>query len=246
MQNRYTGDIGDFGKLGLLRALRAEGSSIGVNWYLVPDENHNGDGRHIDYLSNEKYRGCDESLWLELKKIVSSQQRKVSSLENDSILKATFFSNILDFRGKPLSERNRTRNTWNENALAKLRDSDIVFVDPDNGLMVPSAQGTPRANKYVEPKELAGYFAQGSSVIYYQHKARKQDCFYIEQHRRVLDEMNLDESAGLGLKFVSTSQRYYFFILQPGHIPAVQRAVDVMLASPWKAHFRQMKDWRKF
>ncbi|MGN1144419.1 MAG: hypothetical protein ACI4SU_07600 [Anaerovoracaceae bacterium] len=47
MQNRYTGDIGDFGKLGLLRQLSGAGFSIGVNWYLTPDESHNGDGRHI-------------------------------------------------------------------------------------------------------------------------------------------------------------------------------------------------------
>ena len=30
MQNRYTGDIGDFSKLGLLRALQAAGLSIGL------------------------------------------------------------------------------------------------------------------------------------------------------------------------------------------------------------------------
>ena len=40
MQNQYTGDIGDFGKLGLLRVLQESGLTIGVNWYLVPDENH--------------------------------------------------------------------------------------------------------------------------------------------------------------------------------------------------------------
>ena len=44
MQNRYVGDIGDFGKLGLLRALSSKGLSIGVNWYLTTDESHNGDG----------------------------------------------------------------------------------------------------------------------------------------------------------------------------------------------------------
>ena len=48
MQNRYTGDIGDFGKLGLLRVLQDAGFSIGVNWYLTPDENHNQDGKHTN------------------------------------------------------------------------------------------------------------------------------------------------------------------------------------------------------
>ena len=37
MQNRYAGDIGDFGKLGLLRTLYAAGFSVGVNWYLNPN-----------------------------------------------------------------------------------------------------------------------------------------------------------------------------------------------------------------
>ena len=45
MQNRYTGDIGDYSKLGLLRALQSAGFSIGLNWYLTPDETHNKIGR---------------------------------------------------------------------------------------------------------------------------------------------------------------------------------------------------------
>lgn len=59
MQNRYTGDIGDYGKLGLLRVLRASGLTIGVNWYLRPDEGHNDDGRHMGYLKDESDRSCD-------------------------------------------------------------------------------------------------------------------------------------------------------------------------------------------
>ncbi len=47
MQNRYTGDIGDFSKLGLLRVLHAARLSIGLNWYLTPDETHNNDGGHV-------------------------------------------------------------------------------------------------------------------------------------------------------------------------------------------------------
>lgn len=43
MQDRYTGDIGDFGKLGLLRVLQEQNLLIGVNWYLTPDETHNED-----------------------------------------------------------------------------------------------------------------------------------------------------------------------------------------------------------
>jgi hypothetical protein len=49
MQNRYTGDVGDFLKLGILRKLMP-GYRLGVAWWLYPDETHNKDGRHIGYL----------------------------------------------------------------------------------------------------------------------------------------------------------------------------------------------------
>lgn len=140
MQNRYTGDIGDFGKLGLLRALQASGLSIGVNWYLVPDEEHNNDGRYVQYLTSEDYRQCDEYLWLKLNQIVSSERRDVSPIENEGILKASFFSDMLDFSNRSTeTERTAVRRSWHKDALLALRGLDVVFVDPDNGLIVSSA-----------------------------------------------------------------------------------------------------------
>lgn len=35
MQDRYAGDIGDFGKIWVLKALQTQGLSVGVNWYRV-------------------------------------------------------------------------------------------------------------------------------------------------------------------------------------------------------------------
>ena len=35
MQDRYAGDIGDFGKIALLQQIREKGLTIGVNWYKV-------------------------------------------------------------------------------------------------------------------------------------------------------------------------------------------------------------------
>ena len=36
MQDRYAGDVGDFVKYGLLRAIR-EGKRLGIAWYLHPN-----------------------------------------------------------------------------------------------------------------------------------------------------------------------------------------------------------------
>lgn len=53
MQDRYTGDIGDFGKLGLLRILESQGLTIGINWSRTPDEDHNDDGKYTKYLKGQ-------------------------------------------------------------------------------------------------------------------------------------------------------------------------------------------------
>ena len=237
MQDRYTGDIGDFGKLGLLRKLRSTGLSIGVNWYRTPNESHNGDGRHMGYLENEAYRACDEQLWTKLRDIVHSERREVEALQSDQILKASFFSEPLLLTGKSKGERSAVREGWHRRALAALAGLDIIFADPDNGLLVPSASGTARENKYVLPNEILDYYTRGSSVVYYQHKARKRDEFYVGQQKQLLKSAACAGCAGIGLKFRTTSQRYCFFVIQPRHKETIERAVQELLASVWRNHF---------
>lgn len=237
MQNRYTGDIGDFGKLGLLRVLQASGLSIGVNWYLVPDETHNGDGRLVQYLEDASFCSYDEDLWLGLKRIVSSGKREVSALQKAQLLDAVFYSVLFSFSGKTEADRASFRETWHRNAIATLSDVDIVFVDPDNGLLVPSATGTRKENKYVKPAELADYYRQESSVVYYQHKARVPDSVYIEKHKKLLQSSGFEGASGFGLKFTKTSLRYFFFLIQPVHKVVITEAVEQMLASSWGDYF---------
>ena len=183
MQDRYTGDIGDFGKLGLLRQLHRNGLSIGVNWYLVPNETHNGDGRLIGYLKNRSFAACDEELWTSLGKIVENDRREVAALEKDAILPAKRYSVRLDFTDTRKPDRKSVRDRWHADAVKALQGCDLVFVDPDNGLICPSAVGMKKSNKYVLCKELADYYNTGASVIYYQHKARRKDEFYIDQQK---------------------------------------------------------------
>lgn len=38
MKNQYFGDVGDFGKYGLLTALASNEIKLGVNWYLTQDD----------------------------------------------------------------------------------------------------------------------------------------------------------------------------------------------------------------
>jgi len=237
MQNRYVGDIGDFGKLGLLRALSSKGLSIGVNWYLTADESHNGDGCHVDYLAKDEYRVCDEALWDALNQIRNIQPRETAAIERSGILSATYYSVPIACACNNKAGRLEQRKRWHMSALKALRGTDVVYVDPDNGLMVPSAQGTTKMRKYVEVQEIADYYRQGSSVIYYQHKARIQDVEYSKQYHSLLAAIDIPGERGLGLKFISTSQRFYFFVIQPRHESIIRDCVEQMLTTEWKKHF---------
>jgi hypothetical protein len=237
MQNRYSGDIGDFGKLGLLRTLTADGFLVGVNWYLTPDETHNDDGRHTGYLKKPEFKSCDVQLWDTLGEIVASGIREVRALETLGLLKANFYARPLDLSDTNRTEREALRWEWHCLAMEKLCKCNVVFVDPDNGLIVPSADHKPKSNKYVLPRELADYYQNGASVIYYQHKARRSDDFYIEQHKQLVSSGGFPRAAGMGLKFITTSQRFYFFILQPQHASQILESVRQMLRTDWRKHF---------
>jgi ACT domain-containing protein len=91
--------------------------------------------------------------------------------------------------------------------------------------------------KYVEAQEIADYYRQGSSVIYYQHKARKQDDEYAMQFHNLLTAIDIPQARGLGLKFISTSQRFYFFVIQPRHESIIRDCVAQMLTTEWSKHF---------
>lgn len=52
MKNQYIGDIGDYGKYGLLRFLSEHGIKIGVNWYLSKNDEIVIDGNINNYLKD--------------------------------------------------------------------------------------------------------------------------------------------------------------------------------------------------
>lgn len=239
MQDRYTGDIGDFGKLGLLRALYRAGLKIGVNWYLTLNE-ENGDGELTQYLTKREFIECDTELCDALKEIIDSKDRRVIKLQNDKILPAVFFSETLDFSSMNKTDRRTFRSKWHKRAIEQLcvADVDIVFLDPDNGIMVKTAEGTKRENKFVTEDEILDYFDRGKSVIYYQHKARKGNDFYLKQQKNLLAKR--PEAFDCNLWFSKTSHRYYFFLIHEEHRTMIESAVKEMLSSKWERYFKKL------
>ena len=92
MQNKYAGDVGDFGKIGVLRSLSSSNLRVGVNWYLIFDEVHNDDGKHTGYLRDPKFVCCDDELLGKLGCMVYGNQRSISAIENMNLIaNATYY-----------------------------------------------------------------------------------------------------------------------------------------------------------
>lgn len=186
MQDRYTGDVADFGKYGLLRAITRPGItkkgdpetlSLGVVWYRHPDEKDTNDGRHIDYLGpsgRENFRKCDPELYDCLSKIVrydsktrkAKARRAISKIENSEILgsQTRFFDEECPYDAD-------ARKKWRREALNEMKGCDLVFLDPDNGLRCNQNLDS---GKHAYLEEVLSFVLQGSAVIFYHHPDRRK------------------------------------------------------------------------
>jgi hypothetical protein len=173
MQNRYVGDVGDYLKLGILRAL-SPGHRLGVAWWLYPDGS-NRDGRHIEYLHQPvRWRQFDPPLFDALAETVASGQRDVRALESAHILPGTVFASEMIPSFGPIAGRQQSRQEWFARVRQKLIDCDLVSVDPDNGLQPDGfSHGSAKAGKSVLTNELLELARPGRCLIVYHHQTRR-------------------------------------------------------------------------
>lgn len=237
MQNRYAGDVGDFGKLGLLRFLEKQELKIGVNWYLTADETHNDDGKFVQYTTNKAYVGCDDDLINALSSIIENNVRSVSALEEKNLLKnSSYYAEEIKCPSQAIKE---FRASWHKEALAQLKDSDIVFLDPDNGLLPKTkSKGSKKSIKYVFPEEIIDYYEQGHSVIFYNHRTHEKENIYLERFHDLFQSEELRNAEKKVLTFCRYSLRDYVFIIQPKHSKTINNAILHFLETNWQRHFK--------
>lgn len=172
MQDRYAGDIGDYVKLALLKAL-APGRRLGVAWYRYPNEGHNADGKHVAYLSDaSRWRHLDPELFDALKNTVAAE-RSVRSIEGLGVLHATYHGTPMRSAEVTADLRCGWRTKWFSDTLSSLRGCNLVFADPDNGLIDdgPDRRRSRTFGKQMPLRE-AKALAEGRSAIIYHHNTR--------------------------------------------------------------------------
>lgn len=166
MKHQYVGDISDYRKYALLRALSAGGANrIGVCWMLTPDDGGT-DGRKLSYLAKpEQHRRFDPELFDILAHAAAEpDRRRLQSIEDSGAVAGALYHN------ETLPQAVDERAAYMAECRGKFANADLVFFDPDNGIEAPAAKlGLKRALKYVFLDEVATFYGDGKSVLIYQH-----------------------------------------------------------------------------
>lgn len=262
MQNRYVGDVGDFGKFGLLRYLSGHTANnererlrVGVLWYFHHDEVHvgnnqriNADGRHISFLrrtatdDKAEYRNCDPGLWEGLRDLVYRDGRCLCCAERAGLLPEDtqyYRAPLVFLEGSPPQLRRQMRTHWWRRCLRATADAQLVCLDPDNGIAGDeNLKHRDKGTKYTYHSDLADLWNRGQSLVVYHHLGRTDADAYSLQKALELSEASEGNPEVFPLIFNKGTLRVFFVIPRPEHREVIRERVDRMLAGPWNRHFR--------
>jgi hypothetical protein len=248
VQNRYVGDLGDFGKYALLNALTKPteshpGFSLAVLWYLVPDEGHNEDGKYISYLTSGRGAAlqlCDPDLYSQLQQIVRLG-RSVARIASATVLPQarSFYAVPLCYhRPERLSERRAKRAVWLRGAMDAITDADVVFVDPDNGLQCGVSPYAKRGPKYAYHEDLKQFANGQRTLVIYHHIGRQASAFnQVRARAAELRRILISGYETLALLYHRGSARAYFMATPPTHSREIYSRSKHFMAGEWSRHF---------
>ncbi len=240
MKNQYFGDVNDYRKYGLLRALSANGGlRIGVCWMLTPKDKR-PDGRKTEYLhraNGKVWQHFDPELYDFLQSTVNGHEldqacRDVAHFDQKLLADAVFWKNVLT--DNEIERREYFRNMWEQFRRERV---NLIFFDPDNGLAnnrrstTRKKKGHKESRKFLFRDELFESVRQGMSVLVYQHFNRTERTCFIQ---RLVDDLMQLVDADRAFSFV-TPHVVFFLIPHSGHQEMLSGAARVVNDSPWSA-----------
>lgn len=230
MKHQYVGDINDYRKYALLRALSAGGANrIGVCWMLTPDDG-GADGGNLAYLQQpQRFRHFDPELFDILAHAASEpDRRRLQTIEDSGVVPgANYFNETLpdDLSG---------RATFMERCASQLGDTELVFFDPDNGLEVSLPKGRKNSSKYLYLDEVAAFYRTGKSLLIYQHFPRVERSAFIAQR---IEQLR-DAAPGCAIWTFTTAHVVFFLLVHP-ESPARLAVAAIEACTRWDPSFIQ-------
>ena len=258
MQNRYTADVGDFGKYGLLRTLTGTHPTddqplltLGIAWYLTPDLSHNADGRHTTYLSpsatnHRLYKACDPTLYAAMGHILQSGNRSVAAVQNAGIFDprtTIYFPQLLDYPAIAApnhlitAERSARRQHWLSKAVHALRSRDIIFLDPDNGLEPNIQPGHRDAHHHAFFDDLKAFRTHTQATLVVYHHLGRQAPAPVQVRLKLTQTAQAMNEKPIATLYRRGSLRAFIILPSPNHRDTVLQRLHQMAKGPWSTHF---------
>lgn len=232
MKNQYFGDINDYRKYGLLRSiLGASQLRLLVAWMLTPDDGST-DGRFVSYLKQPgKWSSHDRVLFKKINDLLENEQeRRVSLIEDTGLLpKAEYFSD-------DVPDSASARSSWFRSLTEQAQGSDLIFIDPDNGLEVESKPyGRKNSSKFIYWREVEALWLSGKSLLIYQHFIRENRFNFVQRMLQALRSA----TPGSFVEAFSTPYVVFLMALQPEH----QRLHEAIVSSVQESWEGQIQHW---
>ena len=235
MKNQYVGDIGDYGKYGLLRFLASHGIKIGVNWYLTENDGST-DGKFTTYLKNPADRVYDPELFDALQNIADHPDKTVKMIKQAGIIPdAEFFGEMLKSSSLKADAREWNRRLWFNNSTLMLGNAELIFADPDNGISYRKTARTKDSEKFILPEDVAEYYNSGRNVVYYCHKGRRKQEAWEQAKAEIRNHIR--DAQILAVTFHRGTQRSYIFVLHPDCYMRYEKIITAFLDSEWGSMF---------
>ncbi|MEJ0053612.1 MAG: hypothetical protein WDN10_02705 [bacterium] len=220
MKNQYFGDLSDYKKYGLLRTLSIEGEcSLTVCWMLTRDD-QSTDGRHTTYLADvREWRNHEPLVFDLLADAVFKNSRNLEIVEKSGLIPNSNY-----FR-EEIGDAPSQREAFFARLADEARNSDIVFLDPDNGLEVKSVPyGSKGAHKYIYRSEIEKLSRNGLSILLYQHFGRKERSEFIRAIAlKLIDWLNVEEVFSL-----RTTHTVFFLVPKAAHRSRIDRSLQAV------------------
>lgn len=235
MKNQYVGDIGDYGKYGLLRFLASYGIKIGVNWFLTENDGST-DGKFTTYLKNPADRVYDPELFDALQNIADHPDKTIKMIEQAGIIPgAEFYGELLKGSSLEADARELNRRLWFNNSTLMLGNAELIFADPDNGISYRKTARTKDSEKFILPEDVAEYYNSGSNVVYYCHKGRRKQEAWEQAKAGIRNHIR--DAQILAVTFHRGTQRSYIFVLHPDCYMKYEKIITAFLDSEWGSMF---------
>ena len=226
MKNQYFGDVNDYIKYGLLRAIMSDGAgTLLIAWMLTPDDSSQH-GRRRSYLEDsDNWKPYDPPLFEGLISLLRTEQHpSVTLIEGSDLLpRASYYSCVVP-------DTRRERNEWRGSLFSAAQNVDLIFLDPDNGIEVPSKPiGYKGSSKYVMWYEIKQLWDSGKSLMIYQHFPCQPRNTFI---RRIAQELQSQTGTNF-IEAFRTPNVLFLLTAQDHHIQKFRLNIS-LLAGRWR------------